>query len=152
MSQLLSNLTPIVKKRKRIGRGGARGGTAGRGHKGQLARTGGASKVRAGFEGGQIPLARRIPKRGFNNKQFATEFIIINLSDLERVFNDGTQITKDLLVTSGFCKGMKKNPLIKILGDGTLSKKFTIYGDAFSKSAIEKIKRVGGEVHLIKES
>ena len=151
MSQLLSNLTPVVKKRKRIGRGGSRGGTAGRGHKGQLARTGGASKVRAGFEGGQIPLARRIPKRGFNNKQFATEFITINVGNLEQIFNDGTQITKDLLIERGFCKGMR-NPLVKILGDGTLSKKFIIYGDAFSKSAIEKIKNVGGEVHLIKES
>jgi large subunit ribosomal protein L15 len=151
MSQLLNKLTPLVKKRKRIGRGGSRGGTCGRGHKGQLARTGGASKVRFGFEGGQIPLARRMPKRGFNNKEFTTEYAVVNLNDLERVFDTGTQVTKELLIEKGFCKGFRK-PLIKILGNGELSKKFVIYGDAFSKSAIEKIKRCGGEVHLIKEN
>jgi large subunit ribosomal protein L15 len=151
MFEQLNKLTPLVKKRKRIGRGGSRGGTAGRGHKGQLARTGGASKVRFGFEGGQIPLARRMPKRGFNNARFETEFAIINLEDLERIFEDGTHITKELLIAQGLCKGYRK-PLIKILGNGELSKKFTIQGDAFSKAALEKIKRVGGEVQLTKES
>jgi large subunit ribosomal protein L15 len=151
MFQQLNNLTPLKKKRKRIGRGGNRGGTCGRGHKGQKARTGGASKVRIGFEGGQIPLARRIPKRGFNNSSFSTDYVVVNLSDLERVFDNGAQVTKDLLIAKGFCKGYRK-PLVKILGNGELSKKLIIYGDAFSKSAIEKIKRVGGEVHLIKES
>lgn len=151
MLQQLNNLTPLVKKRKRIGRGGSRGGTCGKGHKGQKARTGGASKIRFGFEGGQIPLARRIPKRGFNNKAFATEYAIINLGDLARVFEEGTLITKELLVEKGLCKG-HRNPLIKILGSGKLAKKFTVYGDAFSKGAKEKIESCGGEVRLTKES
>jgi len=151
MVQQLNNLTPLVKKRKRIGRGGSRGGTCGKGHKGQLARTGGASKVRFGFEGGQIPLARRIPKRGFNNKVFETEYAIVNLEDLARVFEDGTLITKELLVETGLCKGHRK-PLIKILGSGELAKKFIVCGDAFSKGAIEKIESCGGEVRLTKES
>lgn len=151
MLKQLNNLTPLVKKRKRIGRGGSRGGTAGRGHKGQLARTGGASKVRAGFEGGQIPLARRIPKRGFNNKSFETEYAVVNLNDLARVFDEGTLITKELLISKGFCKGYRK-PFVKILGSGELTKKFVVCGDAFSKSAKEKIERCGGEVRLTKES
>ncbi len=151
MLQPLNNLTPLLKKRKRIGRGGARGGTSGKGHKGQKARTGGASKIRFGFEGGQIPLARRMPKRGFNNASFATEYAIINVGDLENHFDVNTQITKELLVARGLCKGHRK-PLIKILGNGELSKKFVVYGDAFSQGAIEKIKRCGGEVHLTKES
>jgi len=151
MLQQLNNLTPLVKKRKRIGRGGSRGGTCGKGHKGQLARTGGASKVRFGFEGGQIPLARRIPKRGFNNKAFGTEYAIINLEDLDRVFEAGTLITKELLVEKGLCKGHRK-PIVKILGSGELTKKFIVCGDAFSKGAISKIESCGGEVRLTKES
>lgn len=151
MFRQLNNLKPLVKKRKRIGRGGARGGTCGKGHKGQLARTGGASKVRFGFEGGQIPLARRMPKRGFNNSPFGTECAIVNVSDLERVFENGALITKELLIAKGLCKGYHK-PFVKVLGDGELSKKFVIHGDAFSKGALEKIKRCGGEVHLTKES
>lgn len=151
MFQQLNNLTPLVKKRKRIGRGGSRGGTSGKGHKGQKARSGGASKVRMGFEGGQIPLARRIPKRGFNNSPFQKEIAIVNLDELERSFDNGALITKELMMAQGLCKGFRK-PIIKILGNGDLSKKFVIHGDAFSKSAIEKIKRCGGEVHLTKES
>lgn len=151
MFQQLNNLAPLLKKRKRIGRGGSRGGTCGKGHKGQKARTGGASKVRFGFEGGQTSLTRRLPKRGFNNSSFAVEFAVINLDTLERVFDNGTHITKDLLMAKGLCKGFRK-PLVKILGNGELSKKFVIHVDAFSKGAIEKIERVGGEVHLTKES
>lgn len=107
--------------------------------------------MRTGFEGGQIPLARRIPKRGFNNFEFQKEVAIINLDDLEREFKEGTHITKELLKAQGLCKG-HRNPFIKILGNGELSKKFVIQGDAFSKNAIEKIKRCGGEVQLTKES
>lgn len=151
MFQQLNNLAPLVKKRKRIGRGGSRGGTCGRGHKGQKARTGGASKVRFGFEGGQIPLVRRIPKRGFSNKQFQIEQVIVNVDDLERFFDSGTTITKELVVAKGLCKN-SRNPLIKVLGNGELSKKFVVCLDAFSKSAVQKIERCGGEVRLTKES
>lgn len=146
----LSNLTPLVKKRKRIGRGGSRGGTAGRGHKGQKARSG-HSKVRVGFEGGQITLIRRLPKRGFNNLEFGTSYVIKNLSDFESSFEAGSLITKEVLFERGLLKGAQKVG-IKILGNGTLTKKFIIHADAFSKSAIEKIKQCGGEVHITKES
>jgi large subunit ribosomal protein L15 len=146
----LNNLTSLVKKRKRIGRGGSRGGTCGRGHKGQKARSG-HSKVRVGFEGGQITLIRRLPKRGFNNKEFSSPFVIKNLAELENAFQAGTVITKDSLFESGMLKG-PKNVSIKILGTGSLTKKFIVHAHAFSKSAAEQIKRCGGEVHIIKES
>ena len=146
----LNNLTPLVKKRKRIGRGGSRGGTCGRGHKGQKARSG-HSKVRVGFEGGQITLIRRLPKRGFNNKEFAAHVAIKNLADLERVFQEGSIVTKDSLFENGLLKG-SHNVSLKILGTGTLTKKLIVHADAFSKSATEQIKRCGGEVHIIKES
>lgn len=146
----LSNLKSLVKKRKRIGRGGNRGGTSGRGHKGQKARTG-HSKVRADFEGGQIPLTRRLPKRGFNNVEFGTAYAVTNLKELERLFESGALINKDALFDKGLLKGPKKT-LVKILGHGKLSKKFVIHADAFSKSAVEEIKRSGGEVHITKES
>ena len=144
----LNNLTPLVHPRKRIGRGGSRGGTSGKGSKGQLARSGG--KVGAAFEGGQMPLTRRLPKRGFSNFRFKQEYEIINLDRLALVFEDGAQITEQVLVEKGFLKG-KKIGLIKILGNGELSKKFVIYAHAFSKSAEEAIKSQGGEVHLITE-
>lgn len=146
----LSNLTSLVKKRKRIGRGGSRGGTCGRGHKGQKARSG-HSKVRVGFEGGQITLIRRLPKRGFNNMEFETSFAIKNLTDLEKNFEAGAVITKNSLFEQGLLKG-PQSVLIKILGNGPLTKKFVVHAHAFSKSAIEEIKRCGGEVHIIKES
>lgn len=146
----LSNLTSLVKKRKRIGRGGSRGGTSGRGHKGQKARSG-HSKVRVGFEGGQITLIRRLPKRGFNNVEFGTSFAIKNLADLESNFEAGSTITKNSLFDQGLLKG-SRNINVKILGNGTLTKKFVVHADAFSKSAIEEIKRCGGEVHITKES
>jgi large subunit ribosomal protein L15 len=146
----LSNLTSLVKKRKRIGRGGSRGGTSGRGHKGQKARSG-HSRVRVGFEGGQTTLIRRLPKRGFNNKEFGTVFVIKNLSDLEKTFEAGSQITKNSFFEQGLIKG-PRNVAIKILGNGTLTKKFVVHADAFSKNAIEEIKRCGGEVHITKES
>ncbi len=146
----LSNLTSLVKKRKRIGRGGSRGGTSGRGHKGQKARSG-HKKVRVGFEGGQITLIRRLPKRGFNNKEFGTTFIIKNLAHLEQCFEAGSTINKNTLFEQGLLKG-PRNVAVKILGNGALTKKFVVHADAFSKSAIEEIKRCGGEVHITKES
>lgn len=146
----LNNLTSLVKKRKYIGRGGSRGGTSGRGHKGQKARTGGASKVRTGFEGGQMPLARRVPKRGFNNFEFATNVVIINLDSLDRWFQTGQEVTKDLLFEKGYLKGCKKAHL-KVLGKGSLSKPLIIYADQASKSAQEAIERSGGKLHLTQE-
>lgn len=146
----LNNLPSLGKKRKRIGRGGSRGGTSGRGHKGQKARTGGASKVRAGFEGGQMPLSRRLPKRGFNNYEFATDVVIINLDSLENWFDAGQEVTKELLFEKGYLKGSKKAHL-KILGKGTLSKALTVHADLASKSAKDAIASSGGKLHLTQE-
>ncbi len=145
---VLNDRVAVTEKRKRIGRGGSRGGTSGKGTKGQLARTGGASKVRFGFEGGQMPLHRRLPKRGFNNEQFRKDCAIINVADLERVCVANEAITKEHLVE----KGLLKNPrmVVKILAEGNLTKPITITVDACSASALEKIKKSGGEVYLIK--
>jgi large subunit ribosomal protein L15 len=147
----LNNLTPLCKKRKRIGRGGSRGGTSGRGHKGQKARTGGASKVRSVFEGGQSPLTRRLPKRGFNNASFATRYEVINLDVLDRYFDDGAVINKASLVEHGLLSNSQAL-LVKILGRGSISKKFTVYVDAWSKGAQESIESKGGKVLLHKET
>ena len=140
----LHNLEPLSKSRKRIGRGGSRGGTSGRGHKGQRARTGGRSELKPFFEGGQMPLTRRLPRRGFNNP-FKTLYNVIGLKELERCFNDGQVVDMSALREKGLVKG-KKISLVKILATGTLTKKLTVHADAFSKSAIELIKGVGGEV------
>lgn len=145
----LNSLTTASKKRKRVGRGGNRGGTSGRGHKGQKARTG-HSKNPARFEGGQMPLVRRLPKRGFNNARFATCVQIINLDDLERCFVSGDQVTKEILMQRGIVKG-KEKCILKILGNGSLSKKLHIVADSASKTAIEAIKSVGGDIQLNKE-
>ena len=144
----LNNLIPLVHKRKRIGRGGSRGGTSGKGSKGQNARSGGG--VAANFEGGQMPLTRRLPKRGFSNAPFKIVYEIINLDRLALVFDNGAEITPQALVDKGFIKG-KKTGLVKILGDGDLTKKFIVHAHAFSKSAGDAIKSQGGEVHLINE-
>lgn len=151
----LHKLTDLVKKRKRVGRGGSRGGTSGKGHKGQKARSGGY--VRIGYEGGQMPLFRRLPKRGFNNTEFQQEVKVVNLEDLERIFDNGAHVTKEALVEKGLLKLRssskgKKHVLVKILGDGTLTKKLTVDADAFSKSALKAIQDCGGEAKLIKET
>ena len=149
----LHKLVKLTKKRKRVGRGGKLGGTAGKGHKGQKARSGGY--VRIGYEGGQMPLYRRLPKRGFNNADFATEVVIVNLSDLERVFDNGAEINRDALINKGLIKVGKSNGahevLVKILGDGQLTKKFVVSADAFSKSALKAIQDRGGQTRLNKE-
>ena len=126
---------------KRIGRGHGSGWgkTAGKGHKGQWARSGGG--VRPGFEGGQQPLARRIPKRGFNNI-FRTEYSIVNVSDLERVFESGAEVTEDAIVESGLIKDTQAG--IKVLGNGELTKKLNVKVSKFSASAKEKITAAGG--------
>ncbi|MBQ5331367.1 MAG: 50S ribosomal protein L15 [Oscillospiraceae bacterium] len=130
---------------KRIGRGhgSGNGKTAGKGHKGQNARSGGG--VRPGFEGGQMPMTRRIPKRGFNNI-FAEKPETVNVSALE-IFNDGTTVDIDLLRASGLIKKTANG--VKILGDGELSKNLTVKADAFSASAKEKIEKAGGKAEVM---
>ena len=143
----LNELSPAygaTKKRKRVGRGGKYSKTAGAGEKGQNARSGGG--VRPGFEGGQLPLFRRLGKRGFNNKRFRKVFATINVSDLNR-FDENTAVTPELLIETGLIK--KQLDGIKILGNGELSKKLTVKSNAFSKTAKEKIESVGGKTEVI---
>ena len=130
--------------KRRIGRGtgSGLGKTAGKGHKGQKARTGG--KIRRGFEGGQTPLYRRIPKRGFNN-HFATEYAIVNLSDLEQ-FDNGTVVDLKLLISEGIVR--KELDGLKVLGNGELTKKLTVVATKFSKTAEEKIQSAGGKTEV----
>lgn len=144
----LHELSPApgsVRDVKRIGRGhgSGHGKTAGKGHKGQWARSGGG--VRPGFEGGQMPLARRIPKRGFNNI-FAKDYETVNVSDLE-VFNDGVTVDAELLKAQGIIK--KERDGIKVLGDGELTKNLTVKAAAFSASAKEKIEKAGGKAEVM---
>ncbi len=136
-----------TKSRKRVGRGtgSGLGKTSGRGQKGQNARSGGG--VRPGFEGGQMPLFRRMPKRGFTNI-FAKKYAILNIEDLNR-FDDNTVITPELLITTGLVKGKNEIEGIKILGNGNLEKKLTVKAHKFSKTAIEKIEAAGGKVEVI---
>lgn len=130
--------------RRRVGRGtgSGLGKTSGSGHKGQKARTGG--KIRRGFEGGQTPLYRRIPKRGFKN-HFATEYTTVNVSDLEKFDND-TVVTLDLLLSEGIVR--KELDGLKVLGNGNLTKKLTVVASKFSKSAEEKIQAAGGKIEV----
>jgi large subunit ribosomal protein L15 len=141
----LSNLVSVHKKRKKIGRGGSRGGTSGKGHKGQKARTSGT--VRALFEGGQTSLNRRLPKRGFTNGRFKKEVEVVNLNRLDECFEHGFEVTHVELINKGIISG-KKGIFIKILGDGTLSKKLTVHADACSQTALDAIRKLGGEVVL----
>lgn len=142
----MHNLGPAVKgsKRNRVGRGigSGNGKTAGKGHKGQKARTGG--KIRRGFEGGQTPLYRRIPKRGFNNI-FSIEYATVNVSDLER-FENGTVVNMELLLNEGIVR--KPFAGLKVLGNGTLTKKLTVEAKKFSIAAKEKIEAVGGKIEV----
>ncbi len=135
-----------VKERNRVGRGvgSGNGKTSGKGHKGQNARTGGG--VRPGFEGGQLPLFRRLPKRGFSNAPFKVEYATINVSDLEK-FEDGAVVTPELLKEMGIVK--KQLDGIKVLGNGELTKKITVKANRFSKTAVEKIEKIGGKAEVI---
>lgn len=141
----LSPADGSVKDVKRIGRGhgSGNGKTAGKGHKGQNARSGGG--VRPGFEGGQMPMTRRIPKRGFNNI-FATKYSTVNVSDLDK-FVDGTVVDAELLAASGLVKNTANG--VKILGNGELTKNLTVKASAFSASAKEKIEKVGGKAEVM---
>ncbi|MFH1643991.1 MAG: 50S ribosomal protein L15 [bacterium] len=138
----LNELAKLKKSRKRIGRGGERGGTSGKGHKGQKARTGSASELRPFFEGGQMPLSRRLPVRGFTNA-FAKKVKIINIKDLEAKFSENEIVNKQTLVKMGLIKG-KDNYLIKVLGKGVLSKPLTVQVNSISKSALKAIEKAGG--------
>ena len=137
------------KDRKRRGRGtgSGQGTTGGRGNKGQNARKSG--QVRQGFEGGQMPLIRRIPKRGFNNARFATVYEIVNLVEIEARFEAGETVNAETLKARRLVHCNEDG--IKILGDGELSKKLTFEVDKVSKSAEEKIKKAGGEIKLIEK-
>ena len=144
----LFNLSPApgstkAPKRKGRGSGSGNGKTAGRGHKGQKARSGGG--VRIGFEGGQMPLARRLPKRGFNNI-FAKRLSAINVSALN-VFEDGATVNLQSLLDAGILSDCKCG--VKILGNGELSRKLTVQATAFSASAKEKIEAAGGKAEVI---
>jgi large subunit ribosomal protein L15 len=132
--------------RKGRGVGSGNGKTAGRGHKGQNARAGGG--VRPGFEGGQMPIYRRLPKRGFTNKRFMINYIEINVSDLER-FEDGTVVDAALLKKTGAISLPKVNDGIKILGYGDLTKKLTVKANAFTTTARDKIAKAGGSAEEV---
>jgi large subunit ribosomal protein L15 len=144
----LHELSPAAGSRKapkRVGRGtgSGLGRNAGKGEKGQKARSGGG--VRPGFEGGQMPLYRRLPKRGFTNI-FAKEFCALNIDRLN-VFEDGTVVTPELLLEMGIAKKAKNG--VKILGNGELQKKLTVQAAKFSKVAVEKIEAAGGKVEVV---
>ena len=132
--------------RKRVGRGigSGLGKTSGKGHKGQNARSGGG--VRPGFEGGQLPLFRRLPKRGFTNAKFKTEYAVINLSDLNK-FEDGATVSPELLKEMGLVK--KQLDGIKVLGNGKLEKKLVVKAHKFSNVAKEQIEKLGGKAEVI---
>jgi large subunit ribosomal protein L15 len=145
----LHNLKPrpgAKHRTKRIGQGesSGRGKTAGRGGKGQTARSG--SSIRIGFEGGQMPLIRRIPKRGFNNARFATSYNPVNVADLNQ-FDDGARVDETALSAIGLANG--KSDGVKILGTGELIKKLTVVASAFSASARTKIEAKGGTCEVI---
>jgi large subunit ribosomal protein L15 len=133
-------------RRKRLGQGEAsgHGKTSGRGGKGQTARSG--SSIRIGFEGGQMPLIRRIPKRGFNNARHTTAYVPVNLEALNK-FDDGTRVDVEAIRKAGFANGPVK--LIKVLGDGDLKKKLTVSAHKFSASAKQKIEAAGGTCEVI---
>ena len=144
----LSKLSPVegsthVGKRKGRGHGSGNGKTGGRGHKGQKARSGG--KVRAGFEGGQMPLVRRVPKRGFNNI-YAKPLTAINVAALNR-FEDGTVVDAAALIEAGVIASCPYG--LKVLSNGNLTKKLTVKAAAFSESAKEKIQQAGGKAEVV---
>ena len=135
-----------TKTRKRVGRGvgSGTGKTSGKGEKGQNARSGGG--VRPGFEGGQLPLFRRLPKRGFSNAKFKIRYAVINLSDLNR-FEDGAVVTPELLKEMGLLKNQLDG--VKVLGNGTLEKKLVVKAHNFSSVAKEQIEKLGGKAEVI---
>lgn len=148
MSNLHTRVS-IVDKRKRVGRGGSRGGTSGRGTKGQKARSGAGRKIGVAFEGGQMPLHRRLPKRGFNNDRFMVSTEIINIEQLEQFFNIDEQVTRESLIEKGLL--YKRGARVKLLGKGVLTKKLYVVVDACSQQALQAVTSCGGEVNLIEK-
>jgi len=145
----LHTLTSLIKKKKRIGRGGGRGGTSGRGHKGQKSRSGGQPRV--GFEGGQMPLHRRIPKRGFTNARFKKDIEIVTLDQLDRSCSEEETVTKEVLINKKIIKRKKsrKTFILKVLlGSNVLTKKLHIHADLCSKSALKAIENAGGDITI----
>lgn len=142
----LSPAAGSTKERKRIGRGAGsgQGKTAGKGHKGQKARAG--RGMRPGFEGGQMPLQRRLPKRGFNNI-FRKEIAIVNVADIDAAFDNGAVVTIDALVEKGLVK--KQLDGVKVLGHGEVSKSLTVQANAFSESAKQKLEAAGGKAEEV---
>ena len=145
----LNELRPAegsAKEAFRVGRGpgSGNGKTAGKGHKGQNARSGGG--VRPGFEGGQLPLYRKLPKRGFHNK-FATQYAIVNVATLDKYFQDGETVTLEALLAKKVIR--KAFDGLKVLGDGELTKKLTVQATVFSAAAKEKITAVGGQAEEV---
>lgn len=141
LSPAPGSVTPAWRKGR--GTGSGNGKTAGKGHKGQNARSGGG--VRPGFEGGQIPLYRKLPKRGFKNR-FAKEYTTVNISALDR-FEDGAVVDLDLLVNAGLAR--KAADGLKVLGNGNVDKKFTVRAAAFTAAAKEKIEAAGGKCEVV---
>jgi large subunit ribosomal protein L15 len=131
--------------RKGRGAGSGNGKTAGKGHKGQNARSGGG--VRPGFEGGQLPLYRKLPKRGFKNARFAKQYTVINVQSLNK-FNDGEVVDAIALLAQGIISDVNSNG-VKVLGEGELTKKLTVKAAVFSGSAKEKIEAVGGKTEVV---
>lgn len=146
------NSIPTIKgathPRKRLGcgEGSGHGKTAGKGHKGQKARSGGG--IRIGFEGGQMPLYRKLPRRGFNNKDFRKSYAIVNLADLERL--DGDKVTAETLVAAGLVR--KSDNAVKLLGQGSVDKAYTVSLDAVSASAKAAIEAAGGSIENAAEA
>ena len=146
----LHELSPAegsVKERYRKGRGAGSGNgkTAGKGHKGQNARSGGG--VRPGFEGGQLPLYRKLPKRGFKNVRFGKQYTVVNVESFNK-FNDGDVVDSALLLAKGIVGDLAKDGL-KVLGEGELTKKLTVKAAVFSATAKEKIESVGGKTEVV---
>ena len=136
-----------TKARKRVGRGpgSGMGKTSTRGEKGQKARSG--ASISAWFQGGQTPIYRRIPKRGFNNARFETKYATINLADLDKYFNDGDVVTPEVLKERGIIK--KQLSGVKVLANGEITKKLTVKANRFSSSAVTKIENAGGKAEVI---
>lgn len=139
--------SPEAKAKKRVGRGpgSGMGKTATRGENGQKSRSG--ASIKPWFQGGQSPLYRRVPKRGFNNARFETKFATINISDLNKYFKDGDVITPELLKEKGIIK--KQLSGVKVLGSGTLEHKLTVKANRFSSAAVTKIESAGGKTEVI---
>lgn len=137
----LQNKPGATKRSKRVGcgQGSGRGKTSARGVKGYKSRSG--SSIRPGFEGGQLPLYRKLPHRGFNNYRFATRYGLVNVGDLEKL--EATEINRDVLIEAGLIRKTEK--WVKVLGDGELTKALTVTADKFSASAVAKIEQAGGK-------